>query len=359
MPGNTFGHLFRLITWGESHGPSIGGILDGVPPNLVLDLDHIQKALDERRPGHHSLTSSRCEKDQLEILSGVFEGKTLGTPLAFQVGNEDTRSQDYEAYSNLYRPGHGDWVYAKKYGHRDYRGGGRSSARETVARVVGGAIAEQVLRSFFPSVVMQGCVLQIGPHRVDSQGIQGGFDNPFFCPDPQMVPIWQDYLQSLKDQGLSAGALLEIQVKGIPAGLGEPVFDRLDADLAKALMSINAVKGVEIGEGFGVVTATQGFDEMGLDSQGNPQFLSNTSGGILAGISTGAPIVCRLALKPTSSTRQPRQTVTQDGEVTSSIDIQGRHDPCVGIRAVPIAKAMVALVLADHALRWRGQCGER
>lgn len=359
MPGNTFGHFFRLTTWGESHGIAIGGVVDGVPPNLELTTECIQADLNRRKPGSHALTSSRLEKDEIEILSGVFEGKTLGTPIAFMVRNQDHQSKDYESLRSVYRPGHGDYTYQQKYGHRDHRGGGRASARETVARVVGGAIGKVILKNLFGEAVqIKAAITQIGPLKInpDLWNWDEVSQNPLSCPNKEMIPQWEEYLTATKEQGKSAGALIEVHAIGIPAGLGEPVFDKLNADLAKGLMSINAVKAVEIGQGFDCVAAETGYDEMTLQND-KPAFTSNLAGGILAGISTGEPIVCRVAIKPTSSTLQSRQTVTTDLKETT-LSVTGRHDPCVALRAIPIVEAMVSLVLVDHALRWRGQCGE-
>ncbi|MCX7338887.1 MAG: chorismate synthase [Alphaproteobacteria bacterium] len=359
MPGNSFGQALRLTTWGESHGAGgIGGILDGVPPGLFLPIDCIQHELDRRRPGANSFTSPRPESDRVEILSGVFNNKTLGTPIAFQVQNTNQQSKDYDALKNIFRPGHGDYSYQQKYGLRDHRGGGRSSARETIARIVGGAIAKTILTHLFGKALkVRAAVTQIGIHKInpDSWDWDAVGRNLFSCPDPVTADLWTSYLTEIKNQGRSVGALIEVHATGIPAGLGEPVFDKLDADLAKALMGINAVKGVEIGQGFSCVDAESGYDEMAMDAE-KVAFLTNQAGGILAGISTGQPIVCRLAIKPTSSTTAMRQTVTTDGQNITT-GVAGRHDPCIGIRAIPIVEAMVNLVLADHALRWRGQCG--
>jgi chorismate synthase len=357
MPGNTFGQIFRLTTWGESHGIAIGGVVDGVPPGLPLTAECIQTDLNRRKPGNHTLTSPRLEKDEIEILSGVFEGKTLGTPIAFMVRNEGHHSNDYDALKSVYRPGHGDYTYQQKYGHRDHRGGGRASARETIARVVGGAIGKIVLKSLFGEAVkVKAAIIQIGPHKITKMDWKEVNQNAFSCPDKDITQKWEQYLIHIKEQGKSAGALIEVHATGFPAGLGEPVFDKLSADLAKGLMSINAVKAVEIGDGFACVEAQTSYDEMTLEN-GSPDFKSNHAGGILAGISTGQPIVCRIAVKPTSSTLQSRQTITTDFKKTT-LSVTGRHDPCVAIRAVPIVEAMVSLVLTDHALRWRGQCGD-
>jgi chorismate synthase len=357
MPGNQFGQALILTSWGESHGPAIGGVLDGIPPGMILDIPSIQQALDRRRPGQSAHVTPRNETDQIEILSGVYEGKTLGTPLAFLIHNKNQDSRAYDAYQNVFRPGHADYSYWKKYGHYDHRGGGRASARETAVRVVGGAMAQQILDHILSrQVKVQGALVQLGACSInyDHWDWAEVDRNSLYCPDPGASKEWLDYLEDIKNRGRSVGALIEVHATQVPAGLGEPVYDKLDADLAKALMSINAVKGVEIGDGFSSVTAPVGYDEMAL---GDQPFLSNRSGGIIGGISTGQDIVVRLALKPTSSTMQLRQTLSRQGEVVVT-QIQGRHDPCVGIRAVPIAEAMVRLVLADHLLRWRSQCGK-
>ena len=354
MSGNSIGHLVKLTSWGESHGTAIGGVLDGLPPNISLDINKIQHALDLRRPGTDKiLTSPRNEPDQIEILSGLFEGKTLGTPLAFIIQNKDHRSTDYDPYKNLYRPGHADYTYHKKYGHVDYRGGGRASARETAVRVAAGDIAKQILSQLLPDYTCQAAVIQIGDEKLTIPWDGKSYPaNKLFCPDLHLVSKWTNYLTLIKEQGRSVGALIEVQARGIPAGLGEPVYDKLDADIAKALMSINAAKAVEIGDGFNTVTASTGFDEMTSENH----FTSNKAGGILGGISSGQPIICRVAFKPTSSTQQPRQTIDKNGN-NHTISITGRHDPCVGIRAVPIVEAMIHLTLLDHLLRWHGQCG--
>lgn len=357
MPGNQIGRALALTSWGESHGVAIGGVIDGLPPGLPLDLAQIQKHLDLRRPGQSSFVTPRNEPDQVQILSGFFEGKTLGTPLAFLIENKDQKSTDYTCFRNVFRPGHADYAYHQKYGHVDHRGGGRASARETAIRVVAGAIAIQVLNDVIGSEVhIHAALIQLGKKKTSGLwDIKNIHTNPFFCPDPTVVEGWRQYLDAVRDAGTSVGAIIEIQASGIPAGLGEPVYDKLDADLAKALMSINAVKAVEIGDGFSSATAATGFDEMSLTPESKAVFNSNKAGGILGGISTGQTIVCRIALKPTSSTKQERATLTKDLTPTT-LGIHGRHDPCVGIRAVPIAKSMVAFTLADHLLRWRGQC---
>jgi chorismate synthase len=360
MSGNTFGHLFRLTTWGESHGPAIGGVVDGAPPLIPLSEADIQPWLDRRRPGQSRFTTQRQEPDQVKILSGTFEGKTTGTPIALQIQNVDARSRDYSDIKDKFRPGHADYTYWKKYGIRDYRGGGRSSARETATRVAGGAVARKVLDHLVPGgVEIRGALVQMGIHRVDP----GRWDwdeidrNPFFCPDARTAEIWAEYLDGIRKAGSSIGAVIEVVASNMPVGLGQPVFDKLDGEIAKAMMSITAVKGVEIGAGFGaaLLTGEQNADEMRMGNDG-PHFLSNHAGGILGGISSGQDIVVRFAVKPTSSILSPRRTVTTDGK-DAEISTKGRHDPCVGIRAVPVGEAMLALVLADHLLRQRAQCG--
>ncbi len=357
MPGNSFGQMFRVTTFGESHGPAIGGVVDGVPPGIPLSEDDIQHDVDRRRTGQSKFTSQRREPDQVEILSGVFEGVTTGTPIGLLIRNQDARSKDYSEIKDRFRPGHADYTYFRKYGLRDYRGGGRSSARETAVRVAAGAIARKVLGE---AVTIRGALVQIGPHGIDRS--RWDWDetarNPFWCPDPEAAKRWEDFLGSIRKQGSSVGAVIEVVASGVPAGLGEPVFDRLDADIAKALMCIPAVKGVEIGAGFAAaaLTGPENADEMRAGPDGQPVFLSNNAGGTLGGISSGQDIVARFAVKPTSSILTPRRTVTTTGEETE-IATKGRHDPCVGIRAVPVGEAMLALVLADHLLRFRAQCG--
>jgi chorismate synthase len=356
MSGNSFGHLFRFTTFGESHGPAIGCVVDGVPPGLDIAEADIQTWLDKRRPGQSRHTTQRKEADAVQILSGVFEGKSTGTPIALMIENTDARSKDYDDIKDLYRPGHADYTYQQKYGIRDYRGSGRASARETACRVAAGAIARKVLG---PGIEIRGALIQIGSHAIE----RGNWDwsavaeNDFWCPDAKCAEIWDSYLDEVRKSGSSIGAVIEIAASGVPAGFGAPVYDKLDADLAKAVMSINAVKGVEIGAGFGAaeLSGEDNADEMRM--QGNaPAFLSNNAGGILGGISTGQDVVLRFAVKPTSSILTPRRTVTISGEDTE-VSVKGRHDPCVGIRAVPVGEAMVACVLADHMLRHRGQCG--
>jgi chorismate synthase len=357
MAGNSFGTLFRFTTWGESHGPAIGCVIDGVPPRLALSEADIQVWLDKRKPGQSRFTTQRREPDTVKILSGVFEGLTTGTPIALQIENVDQRSKDYSDTKELYRPGHADFTYDRKYGIRDYRGGGRASARETAMRVAAGAVARKVLG---PGVAIRGALIQIGPHKIDRA--RWDWDeidrNPFFCPDQTAAAQWSDFLDEVRKQGSSAGAVIELVASGVPLGLGDPVYDKLDGDLARALMTINAVKGVEIGDGFAAaaLTGEANADEMRMDNQGQVRFLSNHAGGILGGISTGQDVVARFAVKPTSSILTPRRTVTRQG-ANAEISTKGRHDPCVGIRAVPIGEAMLAVVLADHLMRHRAQCG--
>lgn len=357
MSHNSFGHLFRVTTWGESHGPAIGCVIDGCPPLLPLGEADIQPWLDRRRPGQSKFTTQRQEPDAVEILSGVFEGRTTGTPISLLIRNTDQRSRDYGDIAERYRPGHADVAYDLKYGIRDYRGGGRSSARETAMRVAAGAVARIVLGE---GVRIRGALTQIGPHRIDRARwdwdvVEG---NPFFCPDAAMVPVWEDYLSTVRKAGSSAGAVIEIVAEGVPAGLGAPIYGKLDSDLAMALMSINAVKGVEIGDGFGAaaLTGEENADPMRMED-GRLTFGANHAGGVLGGISTGQPLVARFAVKPTSSILTPVASVTRGGE---NVDVmtKGRHDPCVGIRAVPVGEAMMACVLADHALRHRAQTGK-
>jgi chorismate synthase len=351
---NTFGHLFRVTTWGESHGPAIGCVVDGCPPRLALSETDIQPWLDRRRPGQSKFTTQRQEPDQVRILSGVFEGLTTGTPIALQIENVDQRSRDYAAIAAQFRPGHADLTYDLKYGIRDYRGGGRSSARETAMRVAAGGVARRVLG---PDMRIRGALVQIGPHKIDRarwdwDAVQ---ENPFFCPDAVVAAQWEEYLGAVRKAGSSAGAVIEVVADGVPPGLGAPIYGKLDSDLAAALMSINAVKGVEIGEGFAAaaLSGEANADEMHMNN-GVVRFASNHAGGILGGISTGQPIVARFAVKPTSSILTPRQTVDRNG-ADIEISTKGRHDPCVGIRAVPVGEAMFACVLADHLLRHRAQ----
>ncbi|HWB50805.1 MAG TPA: chorismate synthase [Stellaceae bacterium] len=352
MAGNSFGTLFRFTTWGESHGPAIGVVVDGVPPRLPLSEPDIQQWLDKRRPGQSRYTTQRQEPDQVKILSGTFNGETTGTALSLMIENVDQRSKDYRNIADRFRPGHADYTYWKKYGIRDYRGGGRASARETASRVAAGAVARQVLG---PGIVIRGALVQIGPHPIDRarwDWAQTG-ENPFWCPDAAAAVRWADYLDGVRKAGSSAGAVIELVASGVPAGLGEPIYDKLDGDLARAMMTINAVKGVEIGAGFGAVAlgGEENGDEMRM-RDGNVAFLSNHAGGILGGISTGQDVIVRFAVKPTSSILKPMRTVDSDGNEVE-IETHGRHDPCVGIRAVPVGEAMMACVLADHLLRYR------
>ncbi|CAK0773320.1 chorismate synthase [Azospirillaceae bacterium] len=352
MAGNSFGTLFRFTTWGESHGPAIGVVIDGVPPRLPLDESYIQRDLDRRRPGQSRFTTQRQEPDQVKILSGVFEGITTGTPISLLIENTDQRSRDYGDIAEKFRPGHADYVYWKKYGVRDYRGGGRSSARETACRVAAGAVAKKILET--AGIIIRGALVQLGPHRINRErwDWEEVARNPFFSPDSGVVEHWSEWLDSVRKAGSSAGAVVEIVASGAPAGFGEPVYDRLDSDLARALMSINAVKGVEIGDGFAAaaLSGEENADEMRMSSNGQVAFLSNHAGGILGGISTGQDIVARFAVKPTSSILTPRNTVDVYGQ-DAVISTKGRHDPCVGIRAVPVGEAMTACVLVDHMLR--------
>jgi chorismate synthase len=356
MSGNTFGHLFRVTSFGESHGPAIGCIIDGVPPRLPLAETDLQSFVDRRRPGQSRHTSQRREADRVRILSGVFDGVTTGAPIAIVIDNEDARSKDYEAIRELFRPGHADFAYHLKYGVRDHRGGGRSSARETAARVAAGAVARRVLGE---GVVIRGALVQIGPHAVDRA--RWNWDdvdrNPFWCPDAGTAALWETHLDGVRKAASSTGGIVEVVASGVPPGLGAPTFDRLDADIAKAMIGIPATKGVEIGAGFAAVAMSgpEHNDAMRM-RDGRPVFLSNHAGGVLGGISTGQDIVVRIAIKPTSSVAQPQQTVTVHGE-DAEVVTRGRHDPCVAIRAVPVAEAMLALVLADHLLRHRAQCG--
>jgi chorismate synthase len=356
MSHNTFGHLFRFTTWGESHGPAIGCVVDGCPPRIALSDADIQYWLDRRRPGQSRFTTQRREPDRVRILSGVFEGETLGTPIGMVVENEDARPRDYEEIKDKFRPGHAEFTYHRKYGIRDYRGGGRSSARETAMRVAAGSIARKILG---PSVTIRGAMIQMGPHRIDRQSWDWDAieDNPFWCPDRAMAERWEGYLDSVRKQQSSTGAVIEVVASGVPPGLGAPVYGKLDADLAGAMMGINAVKGVEIGAGMGAaeLSGEENVDEMRM-KDGEVIFLSNNAGGTLGGISSGQDVVVRFAVKPTSSISKPVKTVNVHGEEVD-IATKGRHDPCVGIRAVPVGEAMMACVLADHLLRHRAQCG--
>ncbi|HTJ88976.1 MAG TPA: chorismate synthase [Acidocella sp.] len=352
MSHNTFGHLFRVTTWGESHGPAIGCVVDGTPPGIALSEADIQPFLDKRRPGQSKFTTQRQEPDQVKILSGVYEGKTTGTPISLLIENTDQRSKDYANIAAQYRPGHADVTYDMKYGHRDPRGGGRSSARETAMRVAAGAIARKVLGD---GVKIRGAMVALGAHGIErARWDWAEIDrNPFFCPDPQAAAEWAVFLDDIRKSGSSLGAVVEVVAEGVPPGLGAPIYGKLDAEIAGALMSINAVKGVEIGDGFAAATlrGEQNADEMRM--QGDKiTFLANHAGGILGGISTGQPIIARFAVKPTSSILTPARSVSAAGEDVE-IFTKGRHDPCVGIRAVPVGEAMLACVLADHLLRDR------
>ena len=354
MSYNTFGHLFRVTTWGESHGAAIGCVVDGCPPLLGLTEADIQPWLDQRRPGQSKFTTQRQEPDQVRILSGTFEGQTTGTPIALQIENVDQRSRDYGEIAERFRPGHADLTYELKYGIRDYRGGGRSSARETAMRVAAGGVARKVLGA---GVRIRGALVQMGPHRIDRARWDWDAvrDNPFFCPDPVAAMEWESYLSAVRKAGSSCGAVIEVVAEGVPPGLGAPVYGKLDADIAAALMSINAVKGVEIGDGFATaaLTGEENADEMRMEN-GLVRFGSNHAGGILGGIATGQAVVARFAVKPTSSILAPRQAVDRRGNDVEIVT-KGRHDPCVGIRAVPVGEAMLACVLADHLLRHRAQ----
>ncbi|MCI0756974.1 chorismate synthase [Teichococcus vastitatis] len=355
MSHNSFGHLFRVTSWGESHGPAIGGVVDGCPPGIGLSEADIQPFLDRRRPGQSKFVTQRQEPDQVRLLSGVFEGLTTGTPIAFIIENQDQRSKDYGEIKDRFRPGHADLTYHLKYGVRDYRGGGRSSARETAVRVAAGAVARKVLGD---AVAVRGAMVAMGPLGIDRTRFNWAevVRNPFFCPDPQAVPLWEEALSATRKAGSSLGAVIEVVAEGLPPGLGAPLYGKLDADIAGALMSINAVKGVEIGEGFGgaALDGEANADEMRMNADGTVEFLSNHAGGILGGISTGQPVVARFAVKPTSSILTPRQSVDRSGAEVEVLT-KGRHDPCVGIRAVPVGEAMLACVLADHLLRHRAQ----
>jgi len=350
MSGNTLGKLFTVTSFGESHGPAIGCIVDGCPPGLLLTEDDLQRDLDRRKPGTSRHTTQRREADQVKILSGVFEGKTTGTPIALLIENTDQRSKDYGKIADSFRPGHADYTYQQKYGFRDYRGGGRSSARETAMRVAAGGIAKKYLFEQ-AGIEIRGYLSQLGPIKIEKLDWDIIDSNPFFCPDADKVPEMEAYMDALRKEGESIGARIEVVASNVPPGLGEPIFDRLDAELAYALMSINAVKGVEIGDGFACVNTkgTQFRDEITPDG-----FLSNHAGGILGGISSGQNITASIALKPTSSLRLPGRSINRHGEAVEVVT-EGRHDPCVGIRATPIAEAMTALVLMDHFLRHRAQ----
>ena len=362
MSHNTFGHLFRVTTWGESHGPALGCVIDGCPPGLSLSPEDVQVWLDQRRPGQGKFVTQRQEPDAVRILSGVFEDDrtggpvTTGTPISMMIENTDQRSRDYSEIAQAFRPGHADYAYFAKYGVRDYRGGGRASARETAARVAAGAVARMILAG----VTVRAAVVQIGPHEID----RSRFDwdetrnNPFWCPDAQTVAVWEAHLEKIRKSGSSTGAVVEVEATGVPAGWGAPIYGKLDAELAGALMSINAAKGVEIGAGFAsaALTGEENADEMRMGNDGQPVFLSNKAGGVLGGISTGQAVTARIAFKPTSSILTPRRSLDEAGQEIE-LRTKGRHDPCIGIRAVPVVEAMVACVLADAYLRHRGQVG--
>jgi chorismate synthase len=361
MSHNTLGHLFRVTTWGESHGPAIGCIIDGCPPGLPLRAEDIQAFLDKRRPGQSRFTTQRREPDAVRILSGVFVDATgrqvtTGTPVALMIDNVDQREKDYAANKDTFRPGHADYTYWAKYGIRDYRGGGRASARETAMRVAAGAVA----RKLIPGVTIRGALVRVGPHAIDRTRFSWGEveNNPFFAPDAGIVALWADHLDAVRKAGSSTGAAIEIVAEGVPAGWGAPIYGKLDQELAAAMMSINAVKGVEIGAGMAAaaLSGEDNADEIRIGNDGKPYFLSNHAGGILGGISTGQPVVVRFAVKPTSSILTPRRTIDRFGNETE-ITTKGRHDPCVGIRAVPVGEAMMAIVLADQFLRHRAQTG--
>ena len=360
MAGNSFGQNFRFTTWGESHGPAIGVVVDGVPPRVPFSEADVQTYLDRRRPGQSRFTTQRQEPDQVKILSGVFEGQTTGAPVSMIIENVDQRSKDYSEIAKTYRPGHADYTYDAKYGTRDYRGGGRSSARETASRVAAGGLARKVIESLVPGVTLRGALVQIGTMPIDRANWDWSAieDNPFWCPDPAMVGPWETYLDEIRKAGSSVGAVIEIVAEGVPVGLGEPIYGKIDSDLAAAMLSINAVKGVEIGAGMAsaALTGEENADEMRMDGE-NVSFGSNHAGGVLGGISTGQDLVVRFVVKPTSSILTPRESVTSDG-TDADVSTKGRHDPCVGIRAVPVGEAMMACVLADHLLRHRAQIGE-
>ncbi len=354
MSWNTFGRALRFTTWGESHGPALGVVLDGCPPGIALSEADIQPFMDARKPGTSKFTTQRKEADLVRILSGVFEGKTTGTPISMMIENTDQRSKDYGEIAKSYRPGHADYTYDAKYGHRDYRGGGRSSARETAARVAAGAVARLII----PEVTITGFVCELGGDRIDREAINLSEigNNPFWCPDSWAAKRWEELVDTARKDGSSLGAVVECVATGVPAGWGAPVYAKLDSDLAAAMMTINATKGVEIGDGFEAarLTGEQNADAMSPGTDGTPQYVSNHAGGTAGGISTGQPVVCRTAFKPTSSILTPVDSINSDGEATK-VRTKGRHDPCVGIRGTPVVEAMMALVLADHKLLHRAQ----
>ncbi|TVS03228.1 MAG: chorismate synthase [Rhodobacteraceae bacterium] len=359
MSFNTFGHMFRVTTWGESHGPALGATVDGCPPGVALDASQIQHWLDRRKPGQSRYTTQRREPDEVEILSGVYDGQTTGTPIQLMIRNVDQRSKDYGNIADTFRPGHADITYHQKYGLRDPRGGGRSSARETAARVAAGGIAREVLKTLTPELRITGYMVQMGPHHIDRARFNAAeIDrNPFWVPDAQAAEDWAKALDQIRKEGNSIGAMIEVTASGVPAGLGAPIYAKLDTELAAAMMSINAVKGVEIGSGLqaAALTGTENADEIEM-GESDPLYRSNKAGGILGGISTGQEIVVRFAVKPTSSIATPRDSILRDGSPNTVIT-KGRHDPCVGIRAVPVAEAMMACVLLDHLLLHRAQTG--
>jgi len=360
MSMNSFGHLFRFTTWGESHGPALGATIDGCPPNVPLDPEMLQQWLDKRRPGQNKNMTQRNEPDAVKILSGVFEGKTTGTPIQLMIENTDQRSKDYGDIANTFRPGHADITYYQKYGNRDYRGGGRSSARETAARVAAGGVAREAIKALVPGLEIKGYMVAMGEMEID----RARFDwdaidkNDFWIPDSAAVRDWEDYLQDLRKAHDSVGAIVEIVARGVPAGIGAPIYGKLDTELAAAMMSINAVKGVEIGEGMNAarLKGSENADEIFRGNDGAPVYSSNHAGGILGGISSGQDVVVRFAVKPTSSILTPRQSIRKDGS-SAEVITKGRHDPCVGIRAVPVGEAMMACVILDHLLLHRGQIG--
>jgi chorismate synthase len=358
MSWNTFGRVLRFTTWGESHGPALGAVVDGCPPGLAISEEFIQPFLDARKPGTSRFTTQRREDDLVRILSGTFEGKTTGTPIALHIENTDQRSKDYSEIAQRYRPGHADYAYDAKYGIRDYRGGGRSSARETAARVAAGAVARLVI----PEVTITAYVCELGGDRIDPANIDYAeiARNPFFCPDAQAAKRWEEKVDTARKAGSSLGAIVECVAEGVPAGWGAPIYAKLDSDLAAAMMSINAVKGVEIGDGFEAarLSGEENADRMRPGPDGKPIYLANHAGGTAGGISTGQPVVCRVAFKPTSSILTPVESINSGGEAVEVVT-KGRHDPCVGIRGTPVVEAMMALVLADHKLLHRAQVGQR
>jgi chorismate synthase len=362
MSMNSFGHLFRVTTWGESHGPALGATVDGCPPGVPVDEAMLQHWLDKRRPGQNKNTTQRNEPDGVKILSGVFDGKTTGTSIQLMIENTDQRSRDYGEISQTFRPGHADLTYHLKYGNRDYRGGGRSSARETAARVAAGGIAREAIKALVPGLEIKGFMTKMGDLEIDRDAFEWDAidDNDFWIPQgPDVAQSWEDYLQALRKDHDSVGAVVEVVARGVPAGIGAPIYGKLDTDLAAAMMSINAVKGVEIGEGMAAAAlkGSQNADEIYMGADGKPEFSSNHAGGVLGGISTGQDVVVRFAVKPTSSILTPRKSIRVDGSETEVIT-KGRHDPCVGIRAVPVGEAMMACVVLDHLLLHRGQIGE-